>query len=43
MRLRQGKDIVLKIAARERPKEVAALIRHLASGGGATTLRADDD
>lgn len=43
VRLREGKDIVLKIAARERPKEVAALVRHLASGGGATTLRADDD
>ncbi|QFG69269.1 PH domain-containing protein [Ornithinimicrobium pratense] len=35
VRLRQGKDIVLKLAAQERPEEVAALIRRLASGGGA--------
>ncbi|MBO1769910.1 PH domain-containing protein [Agrococcus sp. TF02-05] len=35
VRLRQGKDIVLKVGAYERPKEVAALIRRLADGGHA--------
>ena len=33
VRLRQGKDIVLGLGARERPEEVAALIRRMVSGG----------
>lgn len=33
--LRQGKDITLKLAAEERPTEVAALINRLVSGGTA--------
>ncbi len=35
VRLRHGKDIVLKLGALKRPEEVAALIRRLVSGGGA--------
>ncbi|PKI92138.1 hypothetical protein CW368_04705 [Actinomycetales bacterium SN12] len=35
VRLRQGKDIVLKLGALQRPEEVAALIRRLVGGGGA--------
>lgn len=35
VRLRQDKDIVLKLGSLQRPEEVAALIRRLVSGGGA--------
>lgn len=36
VRLREGKDVVLKVGAHERPKEVAALICRLVGGGAAT-------
>ncbi len=34
VRLRQDKDIMLKLGSLQRPEEVAALIRRLVSGGG---------
>lgn len=37
VRLRQGKDITMGLAAKERPAEVAALINRLVSSGGAAS------